>query len=48
MLAVGFTVFLNSILPIGKEIPLLMELIVFSLLIGTFVTGMLSKYFFTQ
>ena len=46
LLALGLSELLNNLLPVNEEIPFLLELIVLSLLIGIFVTGLLSKYFF--
>ncbi len=44
--AYGCAALLNKILPAGVKVPLLLELIVVSLLVGVLVTGFLSKWFF--
>ena len=46
LLALGLSELLNSLLPVNVKIPLFLEVIVLGLLIGTFVTRLLSKYFF--
>lgn len=46
LLALGLSQLLDRLLPVSAGIPFFAELIVLSLLIGVFVTSLLSRYFF--
>ena len=46
LLAVGIDVLLRDVLEIAYEVPLLLELVGISMLVGLLVTSQLSKYFF--
>lgn len=46
LIAYGLSVLLNYVMPVHIKIPLLLELIVLSLLVGVVVTSFLSKWFF--
>lgn len=45
-LSFGLSNLINGILPVNMKPPLFFELIILSLLIGSFVTGFISKFFF--